>query len=90
MLASLPGSRIRYELHAGLRTALFLRDYRYANHTFNSTGRTVVGVVTTDDGTIVLALCRDLILGQRDLMRNYRAYTRGHRGALVMQNSHAN
>lgn len=73
MLASLQKIRIRAEAHIGLRTALFPRDYRYASHTSNWTGRAVEGVVTPDDGAIVPALW-DLILGQRGLMRNYRAY----------------
>lgn len=90
MLASLQKTRICAETYIDLRTALFPRDYRYASHTSNWTGRAVEGVVTTpNDGTIVLALW-DLLLGQRGLMRNYRAHIRGHHGVLVMQNSHTN
>jgi hypothetical protein len=80
----------RAEAHTGLRTALFPRDYRYATHTCNCTGRAVERVVTLGVSAIVPALCRAAGSDSGSAWLNEKLlglHIRDHRGVLVMQNS---
>lgn len=90
MLTSLQKTCICAETYIGLRTALFPRDYRYASCTSNWTGRAVEG------GGYPQRWChctRAVGSGSGSAWLNEKlsdSYIRGHRGVLVMQNSHTN